>query len=204
MSGPFLQIVFYSYSQRCHEFEEDEYSLFKTMDKDSLKIGSEAKLITEWLELINPQYLVKYHKDVVENYFHVSGYSIGMLRNLSADEECFNAIRNKFSAEIVLRLPYLEQMQVVETLTRYEYTSKFLLNEMPKVMGSLIGDGSAGAIIDLETVHYRNSALRNLLDKGEEKLSVWYEPLLREYSKAVNGKNYSTGSETKIADDYVA
>lgn len=184
--------------------EEDEYSLFKTMDKDSLKIGSEAKLITEWLELINPQYLVKYHKDVVENYFHVSGYSIGMLRNLSADEECFNAIRNKFSAEIVLRLPYLEQMQVVETLTRYEYTSKFLLNEMPKVMGSLIGDGSAGAIIDLETVHYRNSALRNLLDKGEEKLSVWYEPLLREYSKAVNGKNYSTGSETKIADDYVA
>lgn len=95
-------------------------------------------------------------------------------------------------------------MQVVETLTRYEYTSKFLLNEMPKVMGSLIGDGSAGAIIDLETVHYRNSALRNLLDKGEEKLSVWYEPLLREYSKAVNGKNYSTGSETKIADDYVA
>ncbi|CAD6600763.1 HN1_G0016770.mRNA.1.CDS.1 [Saccharomyces cerevisiae] len=184
--------------------EEDEYSLFKTMDKDSLKIGSEAKLITEWLELINPQYLVKYHKDVVENYFHVSGYSIGMLRNLSADEECFNAIRNKFSAEIVLKLPYLEQMQVVETLTRYEYTSKFLLNEMPKVMGSLIGDGSAGAIIDLETVHYRNSALRNLLDKDEEKLSVWYEPLLREYSKAVNGKNYSTGSETKIADDYVA
>ena len=103
MSGPFLQIVFYSYSQRCHELRKMQYSLFKTMDKDSLKIGSEAKLITEWLELINPQYLVKYHKDVVENYFHVSGYSIGMLRNLSADEECFNAIRNKFSAEIVLK-----------------------------------------------------------------------------------------------------
>lgn len=68
------------------------------------------------------------------------------------------------------------------------------------MMGSLIGDGSAGAIIDLETVHYRNSALRNLLDKGEEKLSVWYEPLLREYSKAVKPFLIRSGSETKIAD----
>ncbi|QHS71829.1 Hsm3p [Saccharomyces paradoxus] len=184
--------------------EEDEYSLFKAMDKDFLKIGSEAKLVTEWLELINPHYLIKYHKDVVESYFHVSGYSMGLLRNLAADEECFNVIRNKFNAEIILKLPYLEQMQVVETLTRFVYTSKFLLNEMPKVMGSLIGDGSAGAIVDLETLHYRNSALRNLLDKGQKNLGIWYEPLAREYSMAINGKNYSKGSEAKIADDYIA
>ncbi|EHN03545.1 Hsm3p [Saccharomyces cerevisiae x Saccharomyces kudriavzevii VIN7] len=184
--------------------DEDEFSLFKAIDKDFLKIGSETRLVNEWLQLIDPHYLIRNHKALVKDYFHISGYSMEILRNLAADEECFNAIKDKFDSEIILKLPYLEQMQLVETLTRFGYTSKFLLSELPKVMAGLIGEGSADAIVDLETTHYRNSALRNLLDIGEKNLSVWYEPLVREYSVAINGKNYSKNGETKIADDYIA
>ncbi|CAI1934582.1 hypothetical protein SEUBUCD646_0D04770 [Saccharomyces eubayanus] len=184
--------------------DEDEFAFFKTIDKDYLKIGSETKLINEWLQLINPQYLIKNHKDLVVNRFRISGYSMEVLRNLVTDKECFDLIKDKFNSEIILKLPYLEQMQLVEALTRFAYTSKFLINELPKVMSSLIGDGSANTIVDLESIHYRNSALINLLNMGENDLNIWFTPLMEEYSTAINGKKYSKGSETKIADDYIA
>lgn len=184
--------------------DEEGFSFFQTIDKDYLKIGSEPKLVNEWLELINPRYLIKNHKDLVVNHFSISGYSMEVLRNLVADEECFDSIRGKFNSEIILKLPYLEQMQLVEALTRYAYTSKFLINELPKVMSSLIGEGTADTIIDLETIHYRNSAMINLLNMGENDLNIWFVPLTEEYSTAVNGKKYSKGGETKIADDYIA
>lgn len=169
----------------------EDLSFFRELDYKYIHISLNNSDIMDFLAFVNPTYLLENHSKILEDKVMVTPSFLGVLRNLVSDEGCFNLLKDKFSSESILQMPYFEQMVLLEKMTLFSHTTHFLLWESPRVMSNLIGNED-GHVIETESVKMRRKVFENLLRFTPQELNVWNQPLRDEYANIVNGGHNAT------------
>lgn len=180
----------------------DDESVFKSLDENYLKLSIDNCHYKEFLSFINPSYLAKYHKNLVKYLSVVKPSNLTAIRNLIADENCFNLIKEDITTHSMLSMPYMEQMVLLEKLSQYPYSVNFMIHCLPMIMSNLI-ENPNGEVIETETVELRRTTVENLLKFSEEDLNVWYIPLKKLYATMRNGTTSNGAAQPKIATTYL-
>ncbi|EDO17206.1 hypothetical protein Kpol_1035p19 [Vanderwaltozyma polyspora DSM 70294] len=181
-------------------FLEDE-TIFRKLDVSFLKISNSNEHIIDFMSFVKPNYLLKYHKELVLDLSVVSPSKLGILRNLIGDEQCFNEIEEHLTSNSIIALPYLEQMVLLEKLSQYEYSTVFLINTLPKVMNNLIHSQDSD-VTEPETVRLRENTIENLLRFGATVLDIWGLPLREELNQIRFGRT-NKEAEAHVASSYI-
>ena len=175
---------------------------FKQLDHEYLTIDYDNKDIIEFLSFVNPQYLTNNCEELVSNYVKVIPSHLTILRNLISTSDSFALIKSKLTPSAVSVLPYFEQMVLLEKMTQFEYSTKFLSSYLPQAMTNLINDGDVINIVEPETVELRNTVIRNILQFPETDLHQWYIPLTNELLR-INNPGTATVADTKIEEVFL-
>lgn len=195
----FAKSYFFKFFEKVSYLNSLDY--FRSLDVNFINIDYDNAYLVDYLSFVNPEYLFEYENELILNYVRASASHITILRNLISNEKTFSLVRNKITASNILDLPYMEQMILLEKITRFEYSTVYLVSSLPKVMSNLIDDGNSNVIVEPETVEMRSVVIRNLLEFEREVLNVWYIPLTEELVK-INHPGYSSQPSTKIADTF--
>ena len=174
-----------------------DYNYFKQLDQAYLTIDYDNPDVIDFLSFVNPLYLAQYCSELVSNYVKVVPSHLTILRNLISTPDSFLLIKQKCTSSSILALPYFEQMVLLEKMSQFEYSVKFLVSYLPEVMNNLINDGDVNNIVEPETVELRSSVVRNMLRFPETDLLQWYIPLTNELYK-INNPGKTTVPGTKI------
>lgn len=178
----------------------DDSAYFRQLDDCHLKIGSDknAEYAIDFFSFVNPQYLMDYHMNLLDNMIVIEPTYLAVLRNIIGNRMCFEKFSDHFGSSDILGMPYLEQMALLEKMSQYDYSTKFLITNLPKVMGSLVYHGKE-VITEPETVALRSEVLSNLLNFNSELLDVWYLPIKKELGQGIKNDE----ALTEVADTYL-
>lgn len=86
--------------------------------------------------------------------------------------------------EKLQRLSYLEFVAVLNKLSQFQYSAKYLLQNLPQIMNKLLQGGN---VIEPESFQLRKDTIEKLLAYPDEDLSVWKEALVGEQYKLTHG-----------------
>lgn len=173
-------------------------SVFRSLDEQYIHLSSETRYLTDFLSFVNPAYLFKYYPKLLTQSAAVTPSKLGIVRNLVCDPESFALIKPHMTAESILAMPYMEQMVLLQRVSQYSHSAEYLLNELPKVMSTLIANGN-GAVTESETVALRRETIENLLKYDQ---SVWHVPLMNEMVKITGGRPRSQ-VQASLASSYI-
>lgn len=118
-----------------------------------------------------------------------------------SEKQSFDQVKDNLTSDAILSLPYSEQMVLLQKLTCYEYSARYLLNDLSKVMSNTLDDKS-GSITEPETSELRREVLENLLTFDSGMLNVWFQPTQEAYRLLVNGGKVQD-SMAHVADTYL-
>lgn len=178
----------------------DDLIVFEKLDNGYIHIEDGNEYLTDFLSFISPQYLYKKHLNIIKSKGHVRPSEISIIRNLCMSSDCFDIIKKNITAEDILAMPYLEQMILLEKMSQYDYSVKFLAQHLPKVMGSLISK-DVKELLDRETFDFRLQVINNLIEWDVEQLHIWYEPLTEAKAQCM-GTFASKDVGTKIESSF--
>ncbi|CAL9736274.1 DNA mismatch repair protein Hsm3p [Monosporozyma servazzii] len=179
-----------------------DLTIFKELDEKYLHVSIENDFIEEFLSFINPEYLYESHRPIIEDLVILSPSKLPIIRNLVSDENTFNVIKTELTSVSILSLPYPEQMVLLQKMTQYEHSVKYLILSLPKVMSNLI-DNADNHIIEPETVQLRTEAIDNLLKFSSEELNVWYQPLKDEFVKIRHNVDPNKTVQASVASAFI-
>ncbi|CDR45378.1 CYFA0S18e00496g1_1 [Cyberlindnera fabianii] len=165
---------------------------FGTLETKYISI---AKQDTFLLSHVNPSFLASNKVNVLKQ-LKLTIDTIPIFRHLMSDKTAFDIIQPQLTSTQILRLPYLEIMAITSKLTEYEYTVKYLLNELPQVMNKLLKGNS---VIENETWQLRRLTLENLMHVPHDVLNVWHAAVQLEYDKIVKGR--PVAPQVEVLDD---
>ncbi|KAK5780761.1 hypothetical protein RI543_001883 [Arxiozyma heterogenica] len=180
---------------------ESDMQIFKDLDEKYLHVSIENEFINDYLSFINPDYLYRFYRSIIDNYVVLTATQLPIFRNLILSKSTFELIQNKLDAESILSLPYLEQMVLLEKMTKYEYSINYLIYQLPKVMTNLI-DNNDNHIKEPETVQLRSEIIDALIKLSPEVLNVWYKPLKAEYVKVCNNVDTNRVAQPIVASSF--
>lgn len=176
-------------------------NIFEVLDKNYLKIGNTNRHIIDFMSFTNPSYLLEHHNNLVTEYSIMTPSKLGVLRNVIADEACFEYIKTQITDIAVLRMPYIEQMVLLERLSQFSYCVKYLVGPLSNVMSSIVNIDNL-RITETETVDLRRKVLSNLVDLHSAILGKWYTPLLSEL-RGVGQNSKGIESQTEVTSMYL-
>ncbi|QLL33887.1 hypothetical protein HG536_0F02120 [Torulaspora globosa] len=176
----------------------EDSSIFRELDDTYIHLSPASTYLTDFLSFVNPAYLFEYHPTLITRFSELTPSKLGVIRNLVADPACFAMLKDHFTAESILAMPYMEQMVLLQRFSQFSHSSEYLLHELPKVMSNLISAEDRN-ITESETVALRRESIENLL-KYED--SVWHISLKNELIKIQGGRPRSE-LHADIASSYI-
>lgn len=196
----FAKIYLFKFFQKTSYLSD--LSIFKALDERYLHVAIENEFMDEYLSFINPEYLFQLYKSIIEDFVILTPSKLPIIRNLISNENTFQLIKPELTSDSILSLPFPEQMVLLQKVTQYEYSVKYLIFSLPKVMANLI-DNSDNHIIEPETVQLRAEAIENLLKFSPEELNIWYQPLKNELIKIRHNVDPNKTVQTNVASSFV-
>lgn len=163
-----------------------DMELFKKLDDEFLHISMKNEDIIDFLTFMNPKYLITYHTQMLDSNLILKQSFLSVVKNLLTTEESFNYIKAKITSDSICSMQYYEQMILIEKMTCYQYSSDYLLRDLPKVMSNLLYNKNS--IIETSTATLRRRAFENLLFSSPQSLDVWSSALKNEYFNILNGR----------------
>ncbi|CUS21109.1 LAQU0S02e06062g1_1 [Lachancea quebecensis] len=179
--------------------KDDRY--FEKLDSEYLNLTPSNPDFSEFIKSIKPSYLMRVQHDCILRNLTVTPSNLMVWRNLISEESSFNQVKDILTSDAILSLPYYEQMVLLQKLTCYEHSARYLLNDLSKVMSNTLDDKS-GSITEPETSELRREVLENLLMFDSEMLNVWSQPTREAYRLIVNGERVQD-STAHVADTYL-
>ena len=147
---------------------------FKELDEQYLHVSIESEFVDDYLSFINPEYLFRFHRSLVENYIILTASQLPIFRNLISNKDTFELINNELNSDSILALPYLKQMVLLQKMAKYDYSTNYLIYQLPKVMTNSI-DNNDNHIKEPETVPLRSEIINTLLRLPPKYINVWYK-----------------------------
>lgn len=178
-----------------------DLTIFKQLDEKYLHVSIGNEFIDEFMSFINPEYILESHKPLIEDFTILIPSKLPIIRNLISNEDTFNIIKPELTSVAILSLPYPEQMVLLQKMTQYDYSVKYLILSLPKVMSNLI-DNADNHIIEPETVQLRTETIDNLLKFSPEELNVWYQPLKDEFIKIRHNVDPNKKVQASVASSF--
>ncbi|CCE66108.1 hypothetical protein TPHA_0O01410 [Tetrapisispora phaffii CBS 4417] len=182
----YVEIKLFTLSYLFQIFRKVSYwnyeNCFNLLDKHYLELNYQNEHIIDFLSFVNPKYLYEYHSEIIKEYADIKPSRLSILRNLVSNEKSFNLIKDNFTAEDILKMPYMEQMVLLERMSQYKYCVKYILHTMPTILGNLVNFNGLH-IIETETVELREQTIDNLIHFDVDLLGTWYAPLVDELNK---------------------
>ncbi|CCK69295.1 Hsm3p KNAG_0C01810 [Huiozyma naganishii CBS 8797] len=180
----------------------NDLATFRKLDEKFLHISEGNEFLSDYLSFVNPQYLFDFHKDLIDTYATVSAFKLPILRNMVSNNQTFQLVKPKLTADAILAMAYPEQMVLLQKMSQYIYCVQYLVHNLPKVMSSLI-DNNYTPITEPETVDLRTQVIENMLHYEKNVLDAWSIPLQNEYIKLNHGINPERTAATDIATAYI-
>ncbi|SMN19263.1 similar to Saccharomyces cerevisiae YBR272C HSM3 Proteasome-interacting protein involved in the assembly of the base subcomplex of the 19S proteasomal regulatory particle (RP) [Maudiozyma saulgeensis] len=177
-------------------------SYFRNLDTNYISIDYDNSDLIDYLSFTNPEYLYQHCNELILDYVKVLASQLSIWRNIITHENLFSLLKSKLTSNAILNLPYLEQMVLLDKLSQFEHSTKYLILSLPGVMTNLINDGNVNNIVNPETIEMRATVIRNLLRFEENILNVWYIPLTSELFK-INHPGQYDEAKTKIEEVFL-
>lgn len=174
---------------------------FEELDSRYLNLTPSNLDFSEFMKFIKPSYLMEVQHDYILGNLTVTPSNLMAWRNLISEKQSFDQVKDNLTSDAILSLPYSEQMVLLQKLTCYEYSARYLLNDLSKVMSNTLDDKS-GSITEPETSELRREVLENLLTFDSGMLNVWFQPTQEAYRLLVNGGKVQD-SMAHVADTYL-
>jgi len=165
---------------------------FKSIDHKYVKLTKDDFFL---LATLNPSYLATSYSSLLKN-INVSADNIPVFRNVISDKTSFELIKPKLTTEKLLRLPYLELVAMLVKLSEFQYSAKYLLEELPQIMNKLLQGQN---IVEPESYSLRKATIENLVNYPDETLDIWKEALNEENYKLSHG---NPAKSQVMIDDY--
>lgn len=153
---------------------------FKPIDQSFIKLTHNDNFL---LSSINPSYLAIAYPTLLKG-IRLTADTVPVFRNLISDESSFHLIQPEITTEKLQRLSYLEFVAVLNKLSQFQYSAKYLLQNLPQIMNKLLQGGN---VIEPESFQLRKDTIEKLLAYPDEDLSVWKEALVGEQYKLTHG-----------------
>lgn len=184
-------------------FLDNEQDVFRIIDSQYLDININNEYLIDYLSFINPKYLLIHYKQILKEFVVLSPSKLSIIRNLVSSKDTFVLIKEHLNSNDILKLPYMEQMVLLQKMSQYKHSMSYLLQHLPKIMSNLI-ENPNGPILELETIELRRETLRNLLAFAPEELNVWYPSILKEYRIVEHGSSKTDIiPQTRIASTFL-
>jgi hypothetical protein len=177
----------------CSQLSYAAYELFKELDCTYLHLSPKD---TDLLSVVNPEYLLSMHLQTVKSLSPLSETNVDIYSNLVSSLGAFTLIQNQLKSTYLSRVSYLQFVNFIFVLTRYDHSTKFLLRELPSVMNRLLTPKNE--IVETETFTTRKLCLEQLISQ-DDFLGVWHQKVVSEWDKVTKGKRLMSGVE--ILDD---
>jgi hypothetical protein len=177
----------------CSKLSYASFELFKELDSMYLHLSPKD---TDLLSVVNPEYLLSMHLQIVKSLSPLSETNVDIYANLISSLGSFNLVQNQLKSTYLSRVSYLKFVNFVFVLTRYDHSTKFLLLELPSVMNRLLTPKNE--IVETETFTTRKLCLEQLISQGDF-LGVWHQKLFSEWDKVTKGNHLMPG--VGILDD---
>lgn len=155
--------------------------IFSPIDKSYIQLKSSDTFL---LASLDPGYLAISHPNLLKT-IDVSVATVPILRNLISDTKSFDIIKQNLTADKLLRIPYLEFVAILVKLSEFQYSAKYLLDNLPRVMNKLLQGAN---VVEPDSYALRKDTIENLAQYPDQDLNVWREPLKDEYYKLIHGK----------------
>ncbi|CAB4254548.1 similar to Saccharomyces cerevisiae YBR272C HSM3 Proteasome-interacting protein involved in the assembly of the base subcomplex of the 19S proteasomal regulatory particle (RP) [Maudiozyma barnettii] len=179
-----------------------DLSYFRQLDTNDISIDYDNSDLIDFLSFVNPEYLYQYCNELIVDYVKVLAFHLSIWRNIIQHEKMFSLVKSKLVSNSILKLPYLEQMVLLDKLSQFDYSAEFLVLSLPGVMSNLINDQNVNNLVNPETIELRATVIRNLLKFNENLLNMWYITLTAELFKISHPGQYKE-ARTKIEETFI-
>ncbi|KAL6940183.1 hypothetical protein ACO0QE_004078 [Hanseniaspora vineae] len=151
-----------------------DQNFMSELDSKYIHVGETLTRDLQFYAFLDPKYLMEYQKDTIQGRLELTPKYLAVVRNLISTQPTFDFfIKDRLLGNI--QMPYLEQLVLIEKLSQYEYSSRFLLEHCARLSSNLIDNKD---ITDLEAKELKQQCLSNFLRYSDEVLTIWKVPLM--------------------------
>lgn len=183
------------------ELSFNSIETFKEMNKNNLilnKMINEYKFKEESLILIsniNPILLINLNEFIIN--LKLNSKTIIIYKNLISNLETFNKLIElnndiKDFKIINFKLDTETFMKFILNLSNFNYSTKFLINNLSNCLNKLIDEFNSNNILNKEIWNLKLNILDNLLFKQNDLINIWEPKLKGEYDLMVKGSEFES------------